>query len=113
MARYEAGDGDLCLKRRFEELTGEPCLVLHMSQAKDEPMRRLAPGKPQIGGVAATTAGWFCEPGYYCVDAVQPDPLFAGLPDPFVVRESHYCEIESLPVGRSCSTSAASPASSA
>ena len=60
-------------------------------------MRRLSPGEPQIGGVTATTAGWFCEQGYYCVDAVQADPLLAGLPNPFTVRESHYCEIKVLP----------------
>ena len=167
-AKYEAGDGDFRLKRRFEKLSGEPCLVLHMSQAtpelvrqlqpralllsgcgtwfrnfdvrqfyvfedmvnacvdvptiafcgshqllgfafnagfrnleraEDEPMRRLAPGEPQIGTVSVTTAGWFCEQGYYPVDVVQPDPLFADLPDPFVVRESHYCEIKALPPG--------------
>jgi GMP synthase (glutamine-hydrolysing) len=166
LAKYDAGDGDFRLKRRLEELSGEPCLVVHFSQARpellrrlqpkalllsgcgtwfrdfdgrdfyvfedmvrqcpdvptlgfcgshqllgflfndgfrrlervvDEPMRRLRPGEPQIGGVSADGAGWFSEQGFYPVRIVQPDPLFAGLPDPFVVRESHYCEVKRLP----------------
>jgi GMP synthase (glutamine-hydrolysing) len=166
LAKYDAGDGDFRLKRRFEALTGEPCLVVHFSEARpelvrrlqpkalllsgcgtwfrefdvrafyafedlvrqcpdvptlgfcgshqllgfvfnggfrhlervqDEPMRPLGPGEPQIGGVSAQGAGWFSEQGFYAVRAVQPDPLFAGLPDPFVVRESHYCEVKRLP----------------
>jgi anthranilate/para-aminobenzoate synthase component II len=168
LARYEAGDGDFRLKRQFEQLSGQPCLVLHMSQATprllrrlqpralllsgcgtwfrqfdvrefyvfedlvgecaevptiafcgshqllgfmfnhgfrrldrvlDEPMRRLRDGEPQIGGVTADNAGWFVEQGFYPIRIVRPDPLFAGLPDPFVARESHTCEIKQLPPG--------------
>ena len=36
VAKYDAGDGDFRLKRRFEKLSGEP----------------------QIGTVSATTTGW-------------------------------------------------------
>ncbi|MFC1525800.1 type 1 glutamine amidotransferase [Candidatus Latescibacterota bacterium] len=168
LARYEAGDGDFKIKRRLEELSGEPCLVVHMSEADpavlrplqpralllsgcgtwfrdfevsdfylfedmvseladvptiafcgshqllgfmynhgfrnleravDEPMRKLAPGEPQTGTVSATTAGWFSELGFFPIRKVVADPLFEGLPDPFMVRESHFCEIKTLPPG--------------
>jgi hypothetical protein len=168
IARYEAGDGDFKLKRRFEELSGEPCLVLHMSQAApemvqplrptalllsgcstwfrdfevtefypwedlvaatpevptiafcgshqllgfmynrgfrnlprviDEPMRPLADGEPQVGTVTVDNAGLFKEEGFYPIRKVGNDPLFEGLPDPFIVRESHVCEIKQLPPG--------------
>ena len=166
VAKYEAGDGDFQLKRRCEQLSGDPCLVLHMSQAgpdlvrslapralllsgcgtwfrdfdvrefyvfedlvrafpqiptlafcgshqllgfmynhgfrnlkrvEDEPMRRLRPGEAQVGMVNADSAGFFVEQGFYPIQVVKPDPLFADLPDPFMVRESHTCEIKQLP----------------
>jgi GMP synthase-like glutamine amidotransferase len=168
LAKYDAGNGDFALKRRFEELSGEPCLVLHMSQATprtvrglrpralllsgcgtwfrdfdvrefyvfedmvhecadvptlafcgshqllgfmfnsgfrnldrviDEPMRPLHDGEPQIGSASPDTKGWFKEEGFYPVRKVGNDPLFEGLPDPFIVRESHTCEIKRLPPG--------------
>lgn len=166
LAKYEAGNGDFNLKRKFEQVSGEPCLVLHMSQAtpelvgelkpralllsgcgtwfrdfavrefyvfedlvrafpqipalafcgshqllgfmynhgfrnlkrvEDEPMRRLRPGEPQVGMVNADSAGYFTEQGFYPIQVVKADPLFAELPDPFLVRESHTCEIKQLP----------------
>ena len=168
LEKYEAGDGDFKLKRRFEALSDQPCLVMHLSQAlpdvvrglqpralllsgcgtwfrnfdarefyvfedlvnacadvptlgfcgshqligfmfnrgfrnlsrvEDEPMRRLQAGEPQIGAVSADSAGWFSEQGFYPVRMCQSDPLFEGLPDPFVVRQSHTCEIKQLPPG--------------
>jgi GMP synthase (glutamine-hydrolysing) len=168
LARYNGGDGDFKLKRRFEELSGQPCLVLHLSQVTpplirelrpqalllsgcstwfrdfdvrefypfedmikecadiptigfcgshqligftfnrgfrnldrvmDEPIRQLRDGEPQIGFVGADTKGWFSEIGFYPIRIVQPDPLFDGLPNPFIVRESHTCEIKTLPPG--------------
>lgn len=168
LPKYDAGTGDFTLKRRFEQLSGEPCLVLHMSQATpevvralrpralllsgcgtwfrdfdvqefyvfedminataeiptlgfcgshqllgfmfnrgfrnlerviDEPMRALRPGEPQIGAVNADSMGFFVEQGFYPIRIVQADPLFAGLPDPFIVRESHVCEVKTLPPG--------------
>ncbi|MBM3277535.1 MAG: hypothetical protein FJY95_05575 [Candidatus Handelsmanbacteria bacterium] len=168
LENYEAGNGDFNLKRRFEQLSGEPCLVLHMTQAtpelvgslrpralllsgcgtwfrdfeveefyvfedlvkatpqipalafcgshqllgfmynrgfrnmqkvEDEPMRRLLPGEAQVGAVSPDNAGYFVEQGFYPIQKVGADPLFAGLPDPFVVRESHTCEIKQLPAG--------------
>jgi anthranilate/para-aminobenzoate synthase component II len=166
LPKYEAGNGDFELKRKFEQVSGEPCLVLHMSQAtpelvgklqpqalllsgcgtwfrdfaveefyvfedlvrafpeiptlascgshqllgfmynrgfrnlksvEDEPMRRLRPGEAQVGAVSPDNAGYFVEQGFYPIQILAPDPLFAGLPDPFMVRESHTCEIKQLP----------------
>ncbi len=166
LAKYEAGNGDFGLKRRFEELSGVPCLVVHLSQAtleviaplrpralllsgcgtwfrdfdvrdfygfedlvrglpdvptigfcgshqllgfmynhgfrqlarvEDQPMRRLGPGEPQVGSVSAQGAGWFSEQGFYPVRPLIADPLFAGLPDPFMVRQSHTCEVKQVP----------------
>jgi GMP synthase (glutamine-hydrolysing) len=37
------------------------------------------------------------EQGFYPVRIVKDDPLFEGVPDPFVVRQSHYCEVKTLP----------------
>jgi anthranilate/para-aminobenzoate synthase component II len=165
-AYYDASDGDFKLKRRFEQLSGEPCLVIHMSQASvalmndlrpralllsgcgtwfrdmdagefwgwedvvqtcvdiptlafcgshqllgfsfnhgirrlsrvnDEPMRPLLPGEPDHGSGSGSYAGTFVESGFYPIQKLQDDPLFADLPDPFVVRESHACEIKILP----------------
>ncbi len=166
--KYDSGDGDFKLKRRFERLSGHPCLVLHMSQAtpevvcnlqtralllsgcgtwfrdfdatefyvfedmvnacahiptlafcgshqllgfmfnhgfrnlnrvEDEPMRPLHKGEPQIGAATPDNTGLFTEQGFYPIRISKPDPLFHNLPDPFVVRESHTCEIKHLPPG--------------
>ncbi len=163
-ANYNAGDGDFRLKRRFEELSGEPCLVIHNSQASpavirdlrpraillsgcgtwfrefdvrefwgmedvvlqcadipmlafcgshqllgfmfnhgmrhlervvDEPMRELRPGEPDHG--SGNPPGLFTEYGFHAIHRVEDDPLFAGLPEPFVMREWHTCEIKQLP----------------
>jgi anthranilate/para-aminobenzoate synthase component II len=163
-AKYEASDGDFKLKRRFEELSGEPCLVIHVSQAsaalvtdlrpralllsgcgtwfrdfdvrefwgledvvrtcvdvptlafcgshqllgfifnhglrnlsriEDDPLRALRPGEPDL--TAGAHAGLFTEYGFHPVHRVADDPLFADLPDPTVVRESHQCEVKTLP----------------
>jgi GMP synthase (glutamine-hydrolysing) len=165
-AKYEAGDGDFKLKRRLEELSGEPCLVIHSSQVspalmadlrpralllsgcgtwfrefdvrefwgmedvvrtctdlptlafcgshqllgfifnqglrnlnriEDEPMRPLRPGEPDLH--PGEHVGLFEEFGFHPIRKVQDDPLFADLPDPFVVREWHYCEVKTLPPG--------------
>ena len=163
-AKYEAGDGDFKLKRRLEALSGEPCLVIHLSQAspalmadlrpralllsgcgtwfrdfdvrefwgledvvrgctdlptlafcgshqllgfifnhglrtlsrvEDEPMRALRPDEADLSPGAH--AGLFTEYGFHPVNKVADDPLFAELPDPMVVRESHQCEVKTLP----------------
>jgi GMP synthase-like glutamine amidotransferase len=166
LAYYNTSNGDFHLKRRFEEISGEPCMVLHVSQATpkavgelkpkaillsgcgtwfrdfdvkdfypfedlltahpevptlgfcgshqligfvfnegfrnmdrviDEPMRPLRPGEPDHANPPRCAVGMFREEGIYPIQVVKPDPLFEGLPDPFLVRESHYCEIKRLP----------------
>lgn len=167
LARHDASDGDFRIKRRLEHLSGEPCLVLHMSQATpetvlalspralflsgcatwfrdfdvrefyvfenlvhatesipalaicgshqllgfmfndgfrnlkrviDEPMRPLHDGEAQIGWwISPETAGMFTEQGYYPIRPLVSDPLFAGLPNPCVMPESHACEIKRVP----------------
>jgi GMP synthase (glutamine-hydrolysing) len=71
----------------------------NLERVIDEPMRALRPGEPQIGTVNTDSKGWFVEQGFYPIRIVQADPLFDGLPDPFIVRESHTCEVKTLPPG--------------
>jgi GMP synthase (glutamine-hydrolysing) len=159
---YDQGQGHFDLKRRFEKLSGEPCLILHNSQLsrslmdelhpkalllsgfgtsfhkfdvasfypledvvkttdvpimafcgshqllgmmfnldlhsvgklEDEPMRKLRPGEPDLTDYHP---GYFKEYGFYPVRIVRDDPIFQGLPNPFIVREAHYCEVKALP----------------
>ena len=161
---YEKGDGRFQHKVRFEQLNGEPCLVirhaqitldlieslepkalllsgfgkafqdfdlstfyplndvlhrtdipsiafcgshqliaalfsadiLKMDRLEDQPMRRLRPGEPDMSPTGYHP-GYFKENGFYPVNVVKDDPLFEGLSNPFIVRESHYCEVKSLP----------------
>jgi GMP synthase (glutamine-hydrolysing) len=41
--------------------------------------------------------GIFSEYGFHYVQKVEDDPLLAGIPDPFFVREWHTCEVKTLP----------------
>lgn len=66
-----------------------------ITQLQDEPMRPLRPGEPDVRG--DYHPGYFKEFGFYPVYIVQNDPIFDGLPNPFVVYESHYCEVKKLP----------------
>ncbi|MFA4030321.1 MAG: hypothetical protein GDYSWBUE_001980 [Candidatus Fervidibacterota bacterium] len=66
-----------------------------ITQLQDEPMRLLRPGEPDVRG--DYHPGYFKEFGFYPVYIVQNDPIFDGLPNPFVVYESHYCEVKKLP----------------
>jgi GMP synthase-like glutamine amidotransferase len=60
---------------------------------RDEPMRRLRLGELDL---ADYHSGYFKEYGFYPVKIVKDDPIFEGLPNPFVVREAHYCEVKAL-----------------
>ena len=158
--KYDGGNNSFHLKRRFEELSGEPCLLLNHTQItpelvqelnprailmsgfgtsfqkfdiktfwplddlikhteipvlafcgshqllgflynhnikqierlSDEPMRKLNPGEYDLG-----TNGYFMELGFYPVRIVKEDSLFDELSNPFIVRQSHYCEVKALP----------------
>jgi len=65
-----------------------------VSKLRDEPMRRLRPGEPDL---ADYHPGYFKEYGFYPVHIVKEDPIFKGLPSPFIVHEAHYCEVKALP----------------
>ncbi|MBT5875148.1 MAG: C26 family cysteine hydrolase domain-containing family [Candidatus Latescibacteria bacterium] len=165
--KYELKQGDFHLKRRFEELSGDLCLVIHLSQMDpgvlqalkpralllsgcgtffrhfkpeslypfedtlhampdvptigfcgshqflgimfkdgfrnlteldDEMMRPLKPGEPDPqSDPNPDAAGFYSEEGFHSVQALSTDPLFDGLPERFVVRESHYAEVKRLP----------------
>lgn len=64
---------------------------------KDEPMRKLRPGEADL--IHEYHPGYYTESGMQPIEIVQPDPLFRGLKNPFMVRQSHYCEIKNLPPG--------------
>jgi len=61
----------------------------------DQPMRRLQPGEPDWN--PDYHPGYFVESGMQPVTVIQPDPLFADLPELIYVRQSHFCEVKHLP----------------
>ncbi|MCS7254622.1 MAG: gamma-glutamyl-gamma-aminobutyrate hydrolase family protein [Armatimonadetes bacterium] len=69
--------------------------IRSVSRLMDEPMRQLRPGEPDVRG--DYHPGFFKEFGFYPIHIVQDDPIFEGLPNPFIVYESHYCEVKKLP----------------
>lgn len=60
--------------------------------------RPLRPDEPDLATGDEPT-GWFLEKGYYHVEMITGDPLFASLNNHFVVRESHMCEVKEVPPG--------------
>lgn len=68
-----------------------------MAKLKDEMMRPLRPGEPDVLDPNSDALGYFCEEGFYPVSVESPDPLFDGLPNQVVVRQSHYAEIKIMP----------------
>lgn len=59
------------------------------------PMRRLRPDEPDLN--ADYNPGWFKEWGFYPIRIVRDDPLFDGLPNPFMANEKHMREVKALP----------------
>jgi GMP synthase (glutamine-hydrolysing) len=139
------------VKRRAEELSGLPCIVIHYSQLAKADMQRehikaiLLDANyesipqftarlyafirqtriPMIGfcggcqqiceAYGATTVlmrtlkpgeqdpnpayfpGYYKEWGFMPITIVKSDPLFAGLPDGFIMQEYHVAEVKQLP----------------
>jgi anthranilate/para-aminobenzoate synthase component II len=56
-AKYEASDGDFRLKRRLETQSGEPCLVVHVSQVSPALIADLRPRALLLSGCGT----WFRE----------------------------------------------------
>jgi GMP synthase-like glutamine amidotransferase len=70
----------------------------------DEPIRKLAPDEdfprqPLLYTPAEEIANYFVASGFFPIHKVQDDPLFAGLPNPMMMRCAHYCEVKQLPAG--------------
>jgi len=66
-----------------------------IKRLKDEPMRRLRPGEPDLH--PSYHPGYFTETGMQRVHIVKRDPLFKGLPRDLMVPEAHYCEVKRVP----------------
>jgi len=58
-------------------------------------IRRLCDGEPDLS--ADYNPGQFKEWGFYPIRIVRPDPLFEGVPSPFMASEKHMCEVKVLP----------------
>lgn len=69
---------------------------------EDEPMRHLAPDEEPrrpAGSSAYDLSDYFVAEGFYHTGRIADDPLFRGLPQPMLMRCSHYCEVKTLPPG--------------
>lgn len=64
---------------------------------RDRPMRRRRPGEPITN--ADYHPDFHMERGFYELEVLCMDPLFAGCSANPVMFESHYCEIKELPEG--------------
>lgn len=64
---------------------------------EDRPMRLRRHGEPIVN--SDYHPEHFMERGFYELEIVEEDPLFAGCGRPPIVMESHYCEIKRLPPG--------------
>lgn len=72
------------------------------SQLEDEFMRDLAPDEePRRAGTSAThdPSCQYLADGFYFIRRLVDDPLFRDLPNPMLMRCSHYCEVKTLPPG--------------
>ncbi|MFP3905184.1 MAG: glutamine amidotransferase-related protein [Armatimonadota bacterium] len=64
---------------------------------EDEFVRKLGPGEPV--SVSDRYPGYFKEDGMYEIEILHDDPIFDGFDDSLVVKESHFCEVKTLPDG--------------
>ena len=69
--------------------------VRKLKAFKDEPMRKLQPGEPDLN--PGYHPGYFTEIGVHEIEIVKRDPIFKGLKKRFKVPEAHYCEVKRLP----------------
>lgn len=78
-----------CFNRNLRKIKG----------LRDEPMRRLRPGEPDLGPVCGQW-GYYVARGVQEVQIVKRDPIFAGLRGSKIrVPEAHYAEVKKLPPG--------------
>lgn len=70
-----------------------------VKRLRNEPMRRLRPGEPDLGPVSGQW-GYYVARGMQEVEIVKRDPIFKGLRGRTIrVLEAHYCEVKKLPPG--------------
>ena len=72
------------------------------ARLEDEPMRLLQPGEEPMraaGSPLYDLSRHFVADGFYHIHKLADDPLFRGLPEPMVMRCSHYCEVKQVPPG--------------
>ncbi len=68
-----------------------------VERLEDEYVRPLGPG--EAVSVSDTAPGMFLEQGIFEIQILAHDPIFDGLDTKLVVRESHLCEVKTLPPG--------------
>lgn len=71
-------------------------LIVQAYGGKIEYMRKLNPG--EVDPNPNYQPGWFKEWGFLPLRAIRGDPLFAGLPEPFIVKEMHAWAVVALPL---------------
>ena len=70
---------------------------------EDQPMKELAPAddlpRRAMGSPEYDLSPFFVADGFYPIRRLTEDALFQGLPEPAIMRCSHYCEVKQLPPG--------------
>ena len=68
---------------------------VELTRMSSYPIRKLRDGEPDHN--AAYNPGQFKEWGFYPIHVVRQDPLFEGVPNPFMACEQHMREVKELP----------------
>ncbi|HNS32345.1 MAG TPA: hypothetical protein PKN36_05160 [bacterium] len=69
---------------------------------KPEPMREIKTDEefPHVPkGTPYDRSGYFVAAGFFPIKKLKNDPIFKGLPNPMLMKCSHYCEIKKMPAG--------------
>jgi len=69
---------------------------------KPEPMRKIKKDEeyPRFSrGNPYDRSGYFVASGFFPIRQVKKDPIFKGIPNPMIMKCSHYCEIKKMPAG--------------
>ncbi len=79
--------------------------IRKVRRLKDKPMHKMTAGDPMPREVCGTDAAGlrqaahFTANGFFEIERLKTDPLFAGLPARMILRCHHYCEVKKLPPG--------------
>jgi anthranilate/para-aminobenzoate synthase component II len=66
-----------------------------------DPMRKISPDEdlPRVPkGNPYDRSEYFVAGGFFPIKQLKDDPIFAGLPNPMIMKCAHYCEIKVMPV---------------